>query len=208
MNASSNAEWLAYDNASNTNLIILRNQAGFDTSLSPLLSFHGNWGAAHIQVETTGPGAISASATGLIYDMLLTYRALKSTTFTIAAYQSVGPTAIGSLVQTRSVLAGATHIINSVSSLSFSSGAFENTSSGGTSQFASASASYIRSLARDWNASLTYRYLHSFGTTSGATAIIAPVIGGIPVITGTGPASSNSIVVVLSKSTTVLPHTD
>jgi hypothetical protein len=208
--ASSTAEWLAFENASNTNLIILRNQAGFDTSLSPLLSFRGNWGAAYIQVENTGVGAISASAIGPIYDMLLTYKALKSTTFTLAAYQSVGPTAIGSLFQSRSVLAGASHIINSVSSLSFSAGAFENTTTSGTSQFASASVSYSRSLARDWTANLSYRYLHSFGTTSGATAIVAPImgIGGLPVISGTGAASSNSIVVVLSKSTTVLPHTD
>jgi len=204
--ASSNAEWLAYNNAFGTNLMILRNQAGFDTSLSPLLSFHGMWGAAYVQAENTGVAATSASATGLIYDMLLTYKALKSTTFTLAAYQSIGPTAVGSLTQSRSVRAGVTHTINSVSTLSFSADAFENTSTS-TSQYASASVSYSRILARDWTANISYRYLHSFGTTGGA-AVVAPIIGGIPVISGTGAASSNSLVVVVSKSTTVLPHTD
>src|SRR5580704_11201392 len=92
--ASSNAEWLAFNNASSTNIMILRNQGGFDTSLSPLLSFHGMWGAANVQTENNGVGAVSGSATGLIYDMLLTYKALKNTTFTVAAFQSVGPTAI------------------------------------------------------------------------------------------------------------------
>ena len=203
--ASSDAEWLNYDNAFGTNLIILRNQAGFDTSLSPLLSFRGNWGAAYIQTNNSGPAAASASVTGLIYDMQLTYRVLKNTTFTLGTFQSVGPSVLGSLFQSRSVQAGLTHIINSLSSLSFSAGAFETTSTS-TSQFASASVSYTRTLARDWTANLSYRYLHSFGTTGGA-AVFTP-IAGIPVISTLGAASSNSIVVVLSKSTTVLPHSD
>lgn len=204
--ASSNAEWLAYDNAFGTNTVILRNQAGFDTSLSPLLSFRGNWGAVYVQTDNTGAAAPSASATGLVYDMQLTYKALKNTTFTLGTYQSVGPTAIGSLFQTRSVQAGLTHIINSLSSLSFSAVAAENTSTS-TSQFASASVSYTRTLARDWTANLSYRYLHSFGTSGGGAVVFTP-IAGIPVISTLGAASSNSIVVVLSKSTTVLPHSD
>jgi hypothetical protein len=214
--ASSNADWLAYNNAFGTTIMILRNQGGFSTSLSPLLSFRGNWGAAYVQVENAGVSAISASATGLIYDMLLTYNALKNTTFTLYANQSIGPTAIGSLFQSQSVGAGASHIINSVSSLSFSafvsqittpSASAGQSASASTSQFASASVTYTRTLARDWTANLTYRYLHNFGTTGG-TAFFAPAIGGIPVITGTGAASSNSLMVVVSKSTTILPHTD
>jgi hypothetical protein len=204
--ASSNAEWLAFDNASSTNITILRNQGGFDTSLSPLLSFHGMWGAAYVQTENNGVGAVSGSATGLIYDMLLTYNALKNTTFTVAAFQSVGPTAIGSLVQTTSVRASVSHVINSVSSVTFSADEFQNTSTT-TGQFASASVSYSRTLARDWTAAITYRYLHSFGTTGGTVAI-TPIVGGLPVVSTLGAASSNSIVVVVSKSTTLLAHTD
>jgi hypothetical protein len=208
--ASSNAEFLAFNNASNTNITILRNQGGFDTTLSPLLSFHGMWGAAIVQTENSGFGAVSGSATGLIYDMLLTYKALKNTTFTVAAFQSVGPTAIGSLVQTASVRASISHAINSLSSVTFSADEFQNTSPGtGQSQYASASVSYSRTLARDWTAAITYRYLHSFGTTGGATTTaLTPIIGGLPVISTIGAANSNSIVVVVSKSTTLLAHTE
>lgn len=207
LNVSSNAEFLTYNNASNTNLTVLRNQAGFDTSLSPLLSFHGMWGAAYVQTENSGVGAISGSATGLIYDMLLTYQALKDTTFTVAAHQSVGPTAIGSLLQTTSVRASVSHTINSISSVTFSADEFQNTSTS-TSQFASASVSYTRTLARDWTAAVTYRYLHSFGTSGGTTTAITPIIGGLPVISTIGAASSNSLVFVISKSTTLLAHTE
>ncbi len=203
--ASSNAEWLAYDNAFNTTTLILRNQGGFSTSLSPLLSFRGNWGAASIQTENHGVAASSASATGLIYDMLLTYNALKNTTFTLGAFQSVGPTAIGSLIKTSTVRATVSQIVNSASTLSFAADLNQNTSTT-TSQFASASVSYGRVLARDWNANITYRYLHSFGSTGDST-VFAP-IAGTPIISNIGKASSSSLVVVVSKSITVLPHTD
>jgi len=202
---SSNTEWLAYDNAFGTTTLIQRSQGGFYTSLSPLLSFQGNWGAAYIQTENTGPASVSASATGLIYDMLLTYNALKSTTFTLGAFQSVGPTAVGSLVKSTSVRATASHIVDAASTLSFSADFSQTTSTSG-SQFASASVGYSRTLARDWTANISYRYLHSFGTTGGV-AVFAP-IAGTPIISTIGKASSNSVVVVISKSITVLPHTD
>jgi hypothetical protein len=204
--ATSNPEWLSYDNPFGTNIVILRNQAGFDTSLSPFLSFRGNWGAAYVQTENGGVATPSSSATGLIYDMSLTYKALKNTTFTLAANQSIGPTAVGSLVKTSSIYATAVQTINSVSTLSFSANFAQNTSVG-TSQYASASVTYSHSFTRDWTANLTYRYLHNFGTTGGSVAL-APIVAGIPNVTLSSVASSNSLVVVVSKSITVLPHTD
>ena len=204
ISVTSNPEWLTYDNASGTNLVIVRNQAGFNTSLSPFLSFRGNWGAAYVQSENRGTP--SSSATGLIYDMSLTYKALKNTTFTLAANQSVGPTAIGSLVQTSSVYATAVQTINSISTLSFSANFAQNTSVG-TSQYVSASVTYSRTFAQEWTAALTYRYLHNFGTTGGTVAL-APIVAGIPNVTLSSVASSNSLIVVVSKSITVLPHTD
>jgi hypothetical protein len=207
--ASSNAEWLAYNSAFSTNIMIQRNQAGFDTSLSPLLSFHGMWGAAYVQTQNGGIAPTSASATGLIYDMLLTYKALKNTTFTVAAFQSVGPTAIGSLVESTAVRASVNHVINSVSSVTFSADEFQNTSPGtGQSQFASASVSYSRALAKDWTAAITYRYLHNFGTTGATTTALTPIVGGLPVISTLGAASSSSLVVVISRSSTLLAHTE
>jgi hypothetical protein len=202
--ASSDAERLDYNNAFGSSLVILRNQGGFDTSLTPLLSFRGNWGAAYIQ-SNNGAAAGSSTVTGLIYDMLLTYRALKNTTFTLSAFQSVGPSVLGSLFESRSVQAGVSQAINSASSLSFSAGLFDTISTT-SSQFASASVSYTRFLAPDWTAALSYRHLHNLGTTGG-TPVFTP-IAGIPVIPLVGAASSNTITVVLSKSTTWLAHTD
>lgn len=202
---SSNAERVDFQNAFGTNVLILRNQAGFDTSISPLLSFHGMWGVANVETDNTGVGTGSASSAGFITDMLLTYKALKDTTFTLAGSQKIGPTVVGSLVKTSSVRASMIHLINSYSTLTVSADAFENTSTS-TSQFASASVSYSRTFARNWTASLTYRFLHSFGSSGGTAGV--PVIAGTPVIAGFGPANSNSIFVVVSKSTTVLPHAE
>ena len=217
---TSNAEWLSFNNTTSTNITILRNQAGVDTSLTPLLSFHGMWGAALVQTENAGviPAPVatpvgvtsaSASSTGLIYDMLLTYKALKNTTFTLSAFQSVGPTAIGTLFQSTSVRASVIQSINSASTVTFAADEFQNTTPGtAPGQFASASVSLTRTLARDWTASITYRYLHSFGATGGTTSALTPIIGGLPVISTIGPASSNSIVFVISKSSTLLAHSE
>jgi hypothetical protein len=206
ISVSSNPEWLNYENAFGTNIVIVRNQAGFDTTLSPYLSFRGNWGAAYVETDNGGVATPSSSATGLIYDMSLTYKALKNTTFTLSANQSVGPTAIGSLVKTTSVYATAVQTLNSLSTLSFAANFGQNTSVG-TSQYASASVTYSRTLTREWTANLTYRYLHNFGTTGGTEAI-APLVGGIPAVTLSSAASSNSLIVVVSKSITLLPHSD
>src|SRR6185437_1740633 len=157
-----------------------------------------------VQSNNTGIGAASASSTGFITDMLLTYKALKDTTLTLAAFQTIGPTAVGSLVKSSAIRASVTHSINQLSTWSFSADAFENTSIG-TSQYASATISYSRTLARNWTANISYRFLHSFGTSGGAAFV---PVAGTPVISGLGPANSNSIVVVLSKSMTVLPHSD
>ncbi len=46
-NASSEFELLNFDNATNTSVQIYRNQLGVDATLSPLLSFRGNAGAAY-----------------------------------------------------------------------------------------------------------------------------------------------------------------
>jgi hypothetical protein len=77
-----------------------------------------------------------------------------------------------------------------------------------TSDFLSASVTYGYLLTREWNAQLSYRYLHRFadsGTT--ATGLVLDPITGIPIPTasGLGPVSSNSIMLVVSRSVSVLP---
>jgi hypothetical protein len=225
---ASDAEWLSYDNATRTNIIILRNTAGFDVALSPLLNVHGNAGAAYIQASqgsaaspvavapqgsAASPVAVapfstaaltsgSGSAVGFIGDMSIIYRVLKSTTLSLTASQSVGPNTVGSLFQTDAISAGLTYSINQLSTLLLS-GSFTRLTSSGVSDFISATIGYNRALTREWNANLSYRYLHRSATT-GQTSTFDPITG-FPLISGSAPARSNAIMLTVSHSVSVLP---
>ena len=141
------------------------------------------------------------STVGFIGDAHAIYRVLKDTTLNLFLSQSVSPSIIGTLTKRSTLHAGLTQIINDRSSVSFAGDISQQTSSGITNDFLSGSASYSYLLARDWNASLTYRYLHRTASTGGT---LDPVTG-LPIVGGTAPASSNSILAVLSKHTNIVP---
>ncbi len=208
---SSEGELLDYDNALGTSIQIFRNQVGIDSSLSALLSFRGNVGAAYLVTEggaTTSvlggfPTVSSTSSTVLdwVGDAVLTYRMLKNTTLTVTASQSVGPSIVGSLFKRDSIGASLTQLINSQSSLTFSASGNRQISTA-TTDYVSASAGYSYNLTHDWLAQFTYRYLHRFA--SSGTAVFDPITG-TPTVSGTGPADSHSIMVVVTHSYTLLP---
>ena len=75
---------------------------------------------------------------------------------------------------------------------------------GATNDFLSGSVSYSYQLAREWNTSLTYRYLHR--TANSGNVLLDPVTG-LPTSTN-APASSNSLMVTVAKTTTIIPHED
>jgi hypothetical protein len=211
INVSSEFELLNYDNATNTRVQIYRNQMGVDATLSSVLSFRGNIGAAYLITDggvstlalVTGSASSSSSDIGWIGDATLTYRMLKNTTLTLVADQSIGPSIVGSLFERDSITAGFSQTINSRSTLSFSASG-TRTIATTTTDFASASATYAYSFTRDWSAQFTYRYQHRFASTGGAT-IIDPITG-TPTVGGTGPANSNSIMLAVTHNYTVLPH--
>ena len=211
LNLSSEAELLNFDNASNTRLQIYRNQVGIDATLSPLLSFRGNIGAAYLITE----GGVNALALGganqrsgssslvdWIGDAVLTYRALKNTTLTLLANQSIAPSVVGSLFKRDSITASLSHTINARSTLTFSASGNRAISTT-TTDYASGSVTYGYSFTRDFTAQLTYRYLHRFASTG--TSTIDPITG-TPTVSGTGPADLNSIMLVVSHNYTVLPR--
>jgi hypothetical protein len=212
---SSEAELLNYDNATNTRVQIYRNQLGVDATLSPVLSFRGNIGAINLITENgVGPFAASGANTSTssslldwIGDAAVTYRMLKSTTVTLLASQSVGPTIVGSLFKQQTVSAGLNHSINSRSSLSFFASGSRQISTT-PSDFVSASATYSYNFTRELSAQLTYRYLHRFASAVGASAggLIFDPITGTPTVSGFGPADSNSIMLTVSHNYTVLPR--
>jgi hypothetical protein len=211
INLSSEYELLEYGNAFNTQIQIFRNQTGFDVTLSPLLSFRANAGAAYLVTDrgvSSSPigGVLSAtplSSTVLdwIGDAVLTYRMLKSTTLSISASQSVGPSIVGSLIKRDSITASLSHSLNSRTTLSFSANGNRQISST-TTDFASASATYSYNVSREWLTSLTYRYLHRFA--SSGTTIFDPLTS-TPTVSGSGPADSHSLMFVVTHNWTVLP---
>lgn len=213
VNLSSEAEFLDYENATNTSVQIYRNQIGIDATLSPVLSFRGNIGAAHLVTErgvstlgalgATGSNNSGSSAlTDWIGDAVLTYRVLKNTTLTINASQTIGPSIVGSLFKRDTISAGLSHTINSRSTLSFFASGNRSISTT-TTDFASASVTYGYNLTKDVSAQLTYRYQHRFA--SSGTTTIDPITG-TPTVSGLGPADSNSIMLTVTNNYIVLPR--
>ena len=217
LRASSEAEWLSYNNATNTSILILRNQAGVDLALSPLLDFHGSAGAAYVQASQQGTavtpvsvtpfltGALpsgSGSAVGFIGDMTIIYRILKSTTLTFTASKSVAPDVLGSLLQTSSVGTTLAYSINQVSALTFS-GNLSRLTGRAPTDFLSATVAYNRLLTREWRANLSYRYLHR-SSGVGSLGSFDPITG-LPLASGSGPASSNAIILAVSRDFSILP---
>ena len=214
LTASSEGELLNFDNAFGTNIAILRDQVGVDATLSPLLSFRGEAGVVYLMTQngvgtsslivpgTPSTFPISSSDTDWIGDAVLTYKMFKDTTFTLIASQSVGPSIVGSIFKRDSVTASLARTINSHSRLTFSAGVNRQISSS-TTDFATAAITYGYDLTREWTAQLSYRYLHRFA--SSGTAAIDPITN-TPTVSGTGPADSHSVLIVVTHNYTVLPH--
>jgi hypothetical protein len=213
LNATSQLEWLNYETSPAENLYILRETAGFETTLSPLLSYGASAGVAYsdTQVGTGSPlgptvtpatPLTSGSTVGFIGDAHAIYRILKNTTLNLTAGETVAPSIVGTLTQRSYLHAGLIQTINDRSSIAFAGEVSRQTSSGTTNDFLSASVSYSYLLARDWNSSLTYRYTHRTATTGGT--LLDPVTG-LPT-SFQGPADSNSIMMVVSKRATIIPQ--
>jgi hypothetical protein len=208
LTASSEVEVLDFSNSFNTRVTLLRDKVGVDATLSPLLSFRGAAGPAYIEtirgVPTSGLNSspVSGAVTDWIGDAVLTYKMLKSTILTLTASQSIGPTIVGSLFKTDSVALGLVHSINAGSTLSFSASGTRSISTT-TTDYVSTSVTYGHTFTREWTAQLSYRYLHRFASTG--TATVDPITG-TPTVSGTGPANSNSLMLVVSHNFTVLPR--
>lgn len=124
-----------------------------------------------------------------------------ATRFSLSASQSIGPSVVGSLFKTDLIAAGLSYTINAKSRLSFAASGNRLISTS-TSDLVSASVTYSYQLAREWSAQVSYRYLHRFATNG--TVFFDPITG-TPTVSGAGPASSNSVLLVVSRHFTVLP---
>jgi hypothetical protein len=129
---------------------------------------------------------------------------LKNTTLTLSGNQTIGPSVIGSLTKLTTIGAGLTHIINSRSSLSFAASASRQVTTS-SSDFYSGSVTYSYQLAREWSSQVSYRHLHRTASTGATTGAVFDPITGIPIVSSVGPASSDSIMLVVTRNFTVLP---
>jgi hypothetical protein len=214
LTASSEFEWLNYNNLSSTNIMILRDMAGVDATLSPVLSFRGMAGVAYIKadqnlsaiapVPLATTTASSGSVADFITDMLLTYRVFKDTTLTLFGTQTIGPSVVGSLTKTTTIGAGATYTINRRSSLVLAASASRQISTT-SSDFYSGSIGYNYQLTREWNSQISYRHLHRTASTGSTTSAVFDPITGIPIVSSSGPASSDSLMLAVTRNFTVLP---
>ena len=98
--------------------------------------------------------------------------------------------------------AGVIQAINARSSVSVAGDFSRQTAFGATNDFLSGTVSYSYQLAREWNASLTYRYLHR--TANSGNVLLDPVTG-LPISNAAAAASANSLMLTVAKSTTILP---
>jgi hypothetical protein len=218
LSVSSDVEQLNYNNSLNSSVTILKENLGLDATLTPLLTFSGTAGVAYVQT-TNGSPAISLSTSsptasgsgsdlGFITNMTLTYKMFPDTTVSLNGIQSISPSLVGSLIELTSIGANLGYTVNSKETLSFGTSVSQTTSSGTTSDFLSTSITYGYLLTRQWSAQLTYRYLHRFADSGDAASglVIDPVTGiPIPSASGLGAANSNSIMLVVSRSVSILP---
>jgi hypothetical protein len=215
-------EWLNYDSAPAANLLLWRNTAGFETTLSPVLTYGANAGAIYSNGEISGvprqptslqaplflqapvfqvPAFAAGSAVGFIGDAHVIDRITKNTTLNLFASQTLAPAITGALTQRTTLHAQVTQLINFRSSVSVAGDVSRQTSSGATNDFLSGSASYNYELAKEWRASLTYRYLHRTAASGGA--LFDPITG-LPT-SSLGPASSNSLMVTVTNTQIIKP---
>jgi hypothetical protein len=155
------------------------------------------------------PNATSSSSLAdFITNMTLTYKMFPDTTLSFNGIQSVSPSVVGSLIKLTSIGANLAYTVNSRETLSLAASGSQTTSSGTTSDFLSASVTYGYMMTREWSAQLTYRYLHRLADSGVAASgdVIDPVTGIlVPTNSGLGAASSNSIMLVVSRSVSILP---
>ncbi|WP_240535736.1 hypothetical protein [Bradyrhizobium sp. STM 3809] len=211
VSVSSQAEWLNYDSTPRSNIVLVTSTAGFESSFSPVFSYGMNAGAVYATADAGTPAfplgsparpiVAGGSSVGFVANAHAIYRITKNTTLNVLAAQTTSPAITGALTKRTTLRAGVTRTINARSSISVAGDISRQTSSGATNDFVSGSVSYAYQLARDWNASLTYRYLHRTATTG---SVLLDPLTGLPLNNG-GAASSNSLMVTVAKTATIIP---
>lgn len=185
--------WQKQQNASDTESLIYRIALGTDTRVTKRLNVSAEATVAITDQYAIDPlfplaGRQNEIDVGFEGSLAIDYRLLRDTRIDMLFSQNIAPDGLGDLRQTQVARAALTHEINSLSSLSLSTH-FTNSTSTGTDSDSrktlSVSPRYSYKLAKEWDASLSYRW------------ILAD--------SGTGDRTSHTVFVSLSKIGTLLP---
>lgn len=216
LTAHSELEYLKYDNATKTNIILARLTSGVDLKPFKTVSFVANAGAVTVIVDQaatavpvspkTAPVGEGVS-TGFVFDATLAWAFLPTAELTLNAGRSIGPSTLGSLIASEYAGAAIRYVVNPLSSLTTRIDLSRQALGGNQADFFTASTTYSKTLARDWTLHLTYRYQHRGATSGGGNLTIDPLTG-IPILiagNGSGSVSSNTLLFVLSHRLVILP---
>jgi hypothetical protein len=164
-------------------------------------------GATAVPVNPITTPAGEGVSTGFVFDTALTWAFMRTAELTLTAGRSIGPSALGSLIAREYAGAAIRYVVNPSSSITTRVDLSRQALGDSQADFLSASSTYSTTLARDWTLDLTYRYQHR-GPTSGSGTLTLDPLTGIPILLaapGTGSASSNTFLFVLSHRLVILP---
>lgn len=207
---TSEIEYLDYQNVPGTRILITRNLGGIDATLSPLLTVKAAAGWSHLVTDNAFGTLIAVSPTGspvsglqsdFLAQFLISYKLMKTMTVYFNAERTLGPSIVGTILSRTSARAGLDYDVNELSTVSMYA-EYVQLASPATTDFASATVQYTKRLTKTWTAKMSYTFLHRFTTTG--NVLVDPITGG-PTSIGLGPASSNNVLFVFSKSFVALP---
>jgi hypothetical protein len=199
LTVAADLNWTIRDGEAQSDTKFWKVTTGMQMRPTSRLSLSGSFGVGlvHTQgVPSTAPQDPFATfdsvgtAVARLWDVQAAYKLWSVTGLSMSASQSITPGTLGSLSQRTTFGIGLSHSINSISSLSFN-GQLTRFNAGGeqvgsnAADFWSATASYSRSLTREWRTQLIYSYRLR---NSGANSV-----------------SSNSLVMVLARDMILLP---
>ena len=203
-------EQLHFQNVFGTNVLIVRGLTGAEAELSPLFSVKASVGGSFLQIQdgfvslaspNLPPISGSSSTVDWLANVRLTYRLTNTANIYLDANRTVGPSVIGSILTQSTIRSGINYDINSRNLLAIFA-EYTRLQSPNTTDFVSANIVLANQITRTWTGKIAYRFIHRFTTTG--SAFVDPTTGG-PIVNGLGPANSNSILFVLSKSFVLLP---
>jgi hypothetical protein len=198
LTASADGELATYENAGTSDVLILRGQAGFDTTLTPRVKLQAKAGVSHLET-LNGVGTVPATL-GYVGDMRLSYQPTRSMTALLIASRTVSPNILGTLSETSTAGLNIAQEINSESSVALAA-SWNQQNTTASIDYASATLTYSYRWSAAWTASATYGFTYRF--QSPGTTAIDPLTN-MPVATGLAPASSNSLMVTVSRRLTGL----